>query len=282
VLLAHLGDMLGYLRQIGVTFYRAPLALPAEDGPAQIAACRAQLTDLAAGLAATGVRVTVHLPIGLSLASPDEAHATAARGSIEATAALLTALDAQRPPGPTEGVMVTHLGAAAGDGQALARFAARYGALSAGARARLTLEHEPTGPSLGALLALHQACGVPIVFDVLHWALHNPEALPLGLALGLALGTWPPGTRPKAHLSTPRSEAHLLAGRAGAPPRILPPRPGQHADFIAAGDLEGLLLASRGLPPFDLMLEAKAGELALLRLRTEVARRAPRLAARLA
>jgi UV DNA damage endonuclease len=63
---------------------------------------------------------------------------------------------------------------------------------------------------------------------------------------------------------------------------VLPPRPGQHADFVAASDLERLLLAARGLPPFDLMLEAKAGDLALLRLRAEIARRAPELAARLA
>ncbi|MEI8165259.1 MAG: UV damage endonuclease UvsE, partial [Chloroflexales bacterium] len=60
-----------------------------------------------------------------------------------------------------------------------------------------------------------------------------------------------------------------------------PPRPGQHADFIAAGDLERLLRAARGLPPFDLMLEAKAGDLALARLRAEIARRAPDLATQL-
>jgi UV DNA damage endonuclease len=62
---------------------------------------------------------------------------------------------------------------------------------------------------------------------------------------------------------------------------VLPPRPGQHADFIDAGALIRLLTAAHGLPPFDLMLEAKAGELALLRLREEIARRAPQLAGRM-
>lgn len=281
VALARLGDMLGYLAQIGVRYYRAPLALPGAGGLAQLAECADQVDALAAALARSGVRVTVHMPLGLALSSPDGALAAEAAAAVEATAALLAALDAGRPRGPAEGVMVAHLGAAAGDAAAAARFAARYMALSARARARLSLEHEGAGPSLGQLLALHQACGVPVVFDALHWELHNPEALPLGLALGLALATWPPGSRPKAHLSSHRSEAHLLPGRAGASARVVPPRPGQHADFVAAGDLERLLRAARGLPPFDLMLEAKAGELAVARLRAEIARRAPDLAGRL-
>jgi UV DNA damage endonuclease len=36
------------------------------------------------------------------------------------------------------------------------------------------------------------------------------------------------------------------------------------------------------LPPFDILLEAKAGDLALLRVRADIARIAPDLAARLA
>lgn len=281
VALVGLSDMLAYLGQIGISFYRAALALPAEGGFVQLAECAEQLERLATELATSGVRVSIHLAPGLSLASPDEVQVAAALASVEATAALLAALDAARPPGAVEGIMVAHLGAPAADPGAYSRFVARYGALSAQARTRLALEHGGTGPSLGQLLALHQRCGVPLVFDALHWELHNPERLPLGLALGLALATWPPSVRPEVHLSSQRSEAHLLPGRLGRPPRVLPPRPGQHADYVAAADLERLLAAAAGLPPFDLMLEAKAGELAVARLRSELARRAPRLAARL-
>ncbi len=273
--------MLAYLGHIHVGLYRVALALPPDEAFPQLVACAPQLEALAARLALQGVRVTVHLPLGFSLATSDEVAATAAIATVEATAALLAALDARRPPGPAEGVMVAHFGAAAADAGAAKRFAARYLALSPQAQARLAIEHEDAGPSLAQILALHQTCGVPVVFDALHWELHNPEGLPLGLALGLALATWPADVRPKAHLSSARSEAHLLPGRAGDPPRIVPPRPGQHADFIAAGDLERLLRAARGLPPFDLMLEAKAGDLALARLRAEIARRAPDLATQL-
>jgi UV DNA damage endonuclease len=277
--LAALGDMLGYLIGIGVGFYRA--GLTSEPAFAQLADCAAQLELLAGQLAAARLRLGVHLPMGLALGSPDAASAARAIDEIEWTATLLARLDGRAPPAPVEHTMVAHLGTAA-DAASMERFAARYRALSPQARARLAVEHEGSGPSLGLLLALHQRCGVPVVFDALHWELHNPEALPLGLALGLALATWPAGVRPEVHLSSQRSEAHLLPPRAGRPARVLPPRPGQHADFIAAGDLERLLIAARGLPPFDLMLEAKAGELALLRLRAEIGRRAPTLAAGLA
>lgn len=275
--LAALGDMLGYLGRIGARFYRAAIDLPPGDAFAQVAGCAGQIDALGEQLAAAGVRLGVHLPLAMALGGPDDGRAAQALVTLEATAALLEGLDG----GLVVSTMVAHLGAPAGDHAGLERFAARYGALSARARARLAVEHEGAGVSLGSLLALHQRCGVPVVFDALHWELHNPEGLPLGLGLGLALATWPPGVRAEVHLSSHRSEAHLLPGGAGAPPRVLPPRPGQHADFVAAGDLERLLHAARGLPAFDLMLEAKAGDLALLRLRAEIARRAPGLATRL-
>jgi UV DNA damage endonuclease len=62
----------------------------------------------------------------------------------------------------------------------------------------------------------------------------------------------------------------------------LPPRPGQHADFLVVDDVQNLLLAAQGLPEFDLMIEAKAGDLALLRLRSELSARMPALALRVA
>ncbi len=281
LILARLGDTLTYLERLDVRYYRLGLTLDVHQIYAEFAECAALLEVLAERIAATGVRLCAHLAPGLDLGAPDEVTAASALAEVEAVAALLAALEARRAGGPLEGVLVAHLSSAAADAQAAERFAARYAALSPRARARLALEHGHAGPSLGRLLAVHQRCGVPIVFDALHWQLHNPEGLSLPVALGLALATWPPGLRPEVHLSSQRSEAHLLPARPPAPARIVPPRPGQHADFVAIGDLERLLCAAAGLPPFDLMLEARAGELALLRLRAEIGRHAPALAARL-
>lgn len=279
--LARLGDTLSYLERLRVRFYRLRLAFDLRCFYEQLAECTPLLDILAERIAVAGIRLGLHLPPGLDLGHADDAAAALALAEVEAAALLLSRLDAKGASKGPESVVVAHLGAIVSDERAEERFLVRYHALSPQARARLALEHGHAGPSLGRLLMLHQRCGAPIVFDMLHWELYNPEALPLPLALGLALATWPSHMRPEVHLSSQRSEAHLLPPHAGAPARVLPPRPGQHADFVAVGDLERLLRAANGLPPFDLLLEAKAGDLALLRLRTEIARRAPRLAARL-
>jgi UV DNA damage endonuclease len=270
--------VLSYIEQIGVQFYRIAAGMLVADGMRQIDECAPQLDLLARRIAATGTRLTAHLDHGVALGCADDALAIAGAAQIEAMAALLEGLDSHRSGGQIEGTLVVHMGGPAADLATAERFAARHQALSARARARLAVEHDSAGHSLGQLLALHRRCGVPVVFDALHWEIWNPEAIPLDLALGLALATWPTGSRPEVHLSSPRSEAHLLPSRAGQAASVLPPRLGQHADFIDAGALQRLLGATRGLAPFDLMLEAKAGDLALLRLRAEIARRAPGLA----
>lgn len=278
IALAHLGDVIAYLQRIDVRFYRAAFMLSSADHSAQLVGCAAQLAELAAVLARRNTRITLHLDHGVALGAPNDAQAADALLQVEAAAQVLAALDAARPLASIEGTLVVHVGGAGAVGRE--RFARRYQALSAHARRRLCVEHDGAGHSLGDLLNLHQQCGIPVVFDAFHWELHNPERLPLDLALGFALATWPAGARPEVHLSTPRSEAHLVPGRNGAPARVLPPRPGQHADFVDVAALLRLLTAAQGLPSFDLMLEAKAGELAVLRLREELARRAPQLAAR--
>ena len=123
------------------------------------------------------------------------------------------------------------------------------------------------------------ARGKPLIFDALHHQLNNPGRIPAGTALALALATWPPGQRPKVHFSSQRTEAHLIPARAGDTRRVLPPRHGQHADYINPFEFAGFLAETRGLPPFDVMLEAKAADLALLRLREDLARFAPEIAA---
>jgi UV DNA damage endonuclease len=98
-----------------------------------------------------------------------------------------------------------------------------------------------------------------------------------GAALALALATWPRAVRPKIHFSTQRTEAHLFPERAGQARRVLAPALGQHADYINPFEFAALVGAARGLQPFDVMLEAKAADLALLRLRDDLKRVAPQL-----
>jgi UV DNA damage endonuclease len=264
----YLRDILAYLRRSDVQFYRlSSTLLPSTTtthGYQQLAACRRELDTLAELVQAQQVRLTMHMPPQVALAHPDAAQVARSLHQIELQAALLDALGS----GP-EGSIVVHVGGSATDPASLSRFARCYGALSERARARLVVEHDSAGFGLGHVLHLHQMCGIPVVFDYLHWQLHNPEQLPLKLALGLALATWPPGVRPKVHLSSARSEAHLLPDRHGNM-RVLPPRRGQHADFVAVSDALCLFDAARGFPVFDTMIEAKGGDMALFRLRDEL------------
>jgi UV DNA damage endonuclease len=70
----------------------------------------------------------------------------------------------------------------------------------------------------------------------------------------------------------------MLAARAGQGRQVLAPRHGQHADFINFLEFAAFVEGARGLPPFDAILEAKAADLALLRLREDLRRFAPEIA----
>src|SRR3954454_11452794 len=93
--------------------------------------------------------------------------------------------------------------------------------------------------------------------------------------MAAAFGTWPPGVRPKVHLSSPRTE--LRAVRRGRKEVAVAPLLDQHADFATPWDLAELLTAAPG--PVDVMAEAKAKDMAVEWLRTQLERVAPDLAA---
>jgi UV DNA damage endonuclease len=165
--------------------------------------------------------------------------------------------------------------ARAGDcAAAVERFAVRFERMSPAARRRIAIEPDGERFGLFAALRLHRFTGIPVVFDAFHFQLRNPERIGLSEALGLALATWSPGVRPEVHFSTQRTEAHLRRAGQGAP-QVVAPRAGQHSDFVNPFEFIAFLDAARGLPPFDVMLEAKAADLALLRLRDDLRRYAP-------
>jgi UV DNA damage endonuclease len=282
VSLLYLRETLLYLHERNISVYRladtlAPY-LTHPDMPSfhrQIDECADMLAEVGAFAHTHGIRLTMHLGMHVALGSPDETIATRSLNEITAQAALLDALGIG-----SDGVLVVHIGGAHGDSAASRhRFAARIEQLPETARKRLAVEPDEHCFDLTDLLPLSQVTGVPLVFDTLHFQLNNRRRLTLPEALGLALATWPLGAHPEIHISTQRTEAHLRPGRAGEAQRIIPPRLGQHADFINPFECIQLLQAARGLPPFDAMLEAKASDLALLRLREDLARFAPELAA---
>ena len=95
-------------------------------------------------------------------------------------------------------------------------------------RRRVVLEQDDSRYGHAAVRAIHEACGVPLVFDSLHHRVWNPEGVPVRDALAYSLGTWPDGVRPKVHYATARSEMRLLEGSR----RIKLPTWTEHADFV--------------------------------------------------
>ena len=168
----------------------------------QIDECGDLLAETGALACEHGIRLSMHLPMHVTLAAPDAAVAARSAADVIARARLLDALGA----GP-EAVLVLHVGGAHGDGAAARfRFAARYERLPECARRRVALEPDENSFDLPDLLRLHQATGAPVVLDILHHQINNRSRIPLGQALGLALATWPRGVRPKIHFSTQRTE----------------------------------------------------------------------------
>jgi hypothetical protein len=182
-----------------------------------------------------------------------------------------------------EAVIVVHVGGAYDDpGTGASRFVDRFMRLPAFVCRRLALEHDDTVFSLAEVYRIHQQTGIPLVFDYLHFRCHNPERLELAEALEMALGTWPADIRPKVHFSSPRTEMRVV--RRSDPETgdgydvLRPPLPTQHADFAHPFEFTSFLRAAKSLRDFDIMLELKAKDLALLRLRDDLERFAPELA----
>jgi len=282
VSLEYLDAAFDYLERIGVRVFRLSSStipygthpdLPAFDYRRQLDECASELAGLGAKAAALGLRLSTHPGQYTVLNTLDETLRWKSGLDLEQDAALLDALG----QGP-EGVVVLHVGGVYGDrAAALDRWATAYEGLSERARARVVVEHDETSFDLEDVLELHRRTGVRVVYDHHHHRCNPAEALrePV-VALAAALETWPHDVRPKVHLSSPRTELRSVGGR-GKGARLVAPLLDQHADFVTPWDLLDVLESAPR--PVDVMLEAKAKDLALLWLREQLARIAPEAAA---
>jgi UV DNA damage endonuclease len=237
----------------------------------QIDECADQLDEIGRLAAARRIRVSTHPGQYTVLNSEDPAVQAAAIAELEVQAALLDAM--RQPP---EAVVVLHVGGAAkGTAAAADRFVDGFERLSERARARLVLENDDRSFALVDVLAIARRCSVPVVWDVLHHLCLDPAGLPNKEALPLALDTWPPGVVPKIHYSSPRLDVEQRTRRKGrrVERQLVLPQLRAHADLIDPIGFEDFLRYTAGKRDFDIMLEAKAKDLALMRLREQLASR---------
>jgi UV DNA damage endonuclease len=175
-----------------------------------------------------------------------------------------------------EAVVVLHVGGAAGGiHAALDRFRAGFETLSDAARDRLVIENDDRTFALRDVLGLASELGRPVVWDILHHHCNDPDGIPDREALELALTTWPAGVRPKIHFSSPKTAVEERKRKVGrrVERSLLLPQLRAHADVIDPIAFEHFVRETAAGLHFDVMLEAKAKDLALLRLRDQLAAR---------
>ena len=276
--LQRLRDILDFLDRRDIRMYRLPTALaPYASHPDlpqfhdQVAECAAELAALGALARERDIRLSSHPGQYTVLNSASAGTQAAAVAELEVQAGLLDAMGL----GP-EAVVVLHVGGMAGGaGAALDRFVAGFEQLGERARARLVVENDDRTFALADVLALSRRTGLRVVWDVLHHHCHDPAGIPEREALAAALETWPADEVPKIHFSSPRLDVEARRVRNGrrVETRYVLPQLRAHADLIDPIGFERFLRDARAGRDFDVMLEAKAKDLALLRLRNQLAER---------
>jgi UV DNA damage endonuclease len=270
--------VLDYLERHDIAMYRMTASLaPYATHPdlprfhRQVAEAEADLAGLGARASGLGVRLSTHPGQYVVLNSQDEAVRTAAVRDVELQAEILDVMGL----GP-EAVVVLHVGGAAGGHAAgMDRFMAGFERLSDRARERLVIENDDRTYALAHVLELHERTGLKVVWDILHHHCNDPDGIPDREALERALATWPEGVTPKIHFSSPKTameERKRRNGRRVERQWVLP-QLRAHADVIDPIAFEQFLRDTAAGLDFDVMLEAKAKDLALLRLREQLASR---------
>ena len=283
VSLAYVRDILCYLDQVGIRFYRLSSRLAPYDRTdihralSEVGSCAAELAFVGELARSTHTRLSMHAPLHVVLTAEDDDLAVRGASELHTIACILDAMGT----GP-EAIIVLHPGGTYDDKRAaMRRFAERYDQLPDSVRRRIALENDGSRYSLADVYELSQRCQCPIVFDRLHFLLNNPEGLSLLEALEMALGSWAPNITPIVHFSSPRTDANYVTHGRGAAAQHAARAPlwSQHSDYVNPFEFIAFADTACGMGSFDVMLEAKAKDLAVARLTEDLKRYAPHLAA---
>lgn len=269
---------------------------------AMVADSDAELRAFGAKAKALDIRLSFHPSQYVLLNSADPELTRKSIWDLSSQAEMLDRMDLN-----DEAVMVTHVGGVYDDRDASrARWIAGYEQCPEHVRRRIVLENDDIRFSAADVLWLHERTGVRLIFDYQHFWCLNPEQLDMRQTLERFLASWPKGVRPKIHFSSPRTELREIkqkitprqraAAQAGktrkgellkvpvkATARIRtvlrPPIWTGHADFTNPFEFATFMRMAQGLE-FDVMMEGKSKDLSLLRLRPDLLRFAPDVAAR--
>jgi UV DNA damage endonuclease len=308
--LEYLDAILDYLKKVEIDMYRlssdiAPYATH-PDMPQfhnMVAESDAELAAFGRKARELDIRLSFHPSQYVLLNSPNPELTRKSIWDLSSQAEMLDRMGT----GP-EAVLVTHVGGVYDDREAArARWIDGWNQCPEHVRRRLVLENDDIRFSAADVLWIHERTGVRCVFDYQHFWCLNPERLELRDTFEKFLATWPEGVRPKMHFSSPRTEMREVkrkitakqrnAAKAGkvskakgltkAPVKatariktvLLPPIWTGHSDFTNPFEFATFMRAVDGLE-FDVMMEGKAKDVSIIKLRPDLLRFAPDVAAR--
>ncbi|MGI4830521.1 MAG: UV DNA damage repair endonuclease UvsE [Janthinobacterium lividum] len=286
VSLGYLCSVIGYLRKHGIHMYRMSSDIAPYATHPDMPQFHNMVKESASDLARFGrlareadVRLSFHPSQFIVLNSENEKLTLKSMWDLDSQAEMLDLMEC----GP-EAVMVVHVGGAYGDRESgWRRWAETWKRLGEPVRRRLVLENDDIRYSAADVMKVHEATGVKCVFDYQHHWCFNPEGLPLVETTERFCKTWPTGVRPKMHFSCARTEMRELKRRnrkTGKQEMVLqPPIWTGHADYNNPFETITFLRSIQHIDT-DVMLESKSKDLSLIRLRNDMARFAPELAAR--
>ncbi len=284
--LEYLSAIFDYLEKSGIAMYRmssdlAPYATHPDlvQFHNQVKESKKELKQAGARARELNLRLSFHPSQFIVLNSPDATLRDKSIWDLRVQAEILERMEL----GP-EAVLVIHAGGSYGDNPSgIDRWCATWDKLPERVKARLVLENDDLRYSAAEVLEIHRRTGVRLIFDLQHFWCLNPEGLELIPTVEKFIKTWPTGVRPKIHLSSPRTELREVKRKNRKTGRketvLLAPVWTGHADFVHPFEFISFL---RSVPhlEFDIMIEAKGKDLALMRLRQDLIRYAPDVAVR--
>ena len=276
--LERLRAILDYLDANDIRMYRVATALAPYASHPTLTQFHGQVEECAEELAAVGqlvrdrdIRLSSHPGQYTVLNSTDQGVQAAAVAELEVQAGYST----RWALGPRRSWSFTSAGPPPGSPAASDRFLAGFERLSEPARRRLVIENDDRSFGTHDVVQLAERAGLRVIWDVLHHHCHDPAGMSDREAIEAALATWPSDLDAKIHYSSPRLDIETRKLKRGrrVEQQIVLPQLRAHADLIDPIGFERFMLDVAGNRDFDVMFEAKAKDLAVLRLREQLAAR---------
>ncbi|MFZ7946061.1 UV DNA damage repair endonuclease UvsE [Neobacillus sp. 19] len=152
------------------------------------------------------------------------------------------------------GIINIHIGGAYGDKQtSIKRFHQNIKKLPSDIKKQMTLENDDKTYDVEETLVTCEKEKIPMILDYHHYMANKGE-VDLSLFLPRIFSTW--NTTPKVHISSPKSDQAYRS----------------HADYVSIDFILPFLKMAKGFnQDFDIMIEAKQKNLAMLQLIEEIA-----------